>query len=231
MAIQCPQCASAADLADDDLGRGGRMVRCQQCGTRWFARRFDGDPYERPAPAIRLASASAEIADAVVIEHVGSGLHSLPPPHHREPRPAAKVRIGRETLRKTAIILGALVAIVLVWPPIVSALPVLGGLPSAVDQLEFQRVRSETVELQGNSTLFVEGEVVNRSEGEVALPAIRITLRSPDGDAVHSWLVEPSVAGLAPGDTVGFRSALASPPADATQVTLTLASREGAGSP
>jgi hypothetical protein len=44
---------------------------------------------------------------------------------------------------------------------------------------------------------------------------------------VSSWLVEPAVAGLAAGKSIGFRSALASPPPDAAQVTLDLAARKG----
>jgi hypothetical protein len=40
-------------------------------------------------------------------------------------------------------------------------------------------------------------------------------------------VVEPAAAGLAPGRSIGFRSALASPPADASQVTLNLVAREG----
>jgi hypothetical protein len=60
----------------------------------------------------------------------------------------------------------------------------------------------------------------------VGLPAIRITLRSTGGDAVASWVVEPSATAVEAGQTVGFRSALASPPADATQVTLNLTERK-----
>jgi len=113
--------------------------------------------------------------------------------------------------------------------PFVAALPGLGGggLPQDAAQLEFQKVHSETVERRGLSTIFVEGEIVNRSDRDVALPAVRISLRSPDGVEVRSWLMEPSVDGLAAGRSIGFRSALASPPAAATQVTLRLAAREG----
>ncbi len=80
--------------------------------------------------------------------------------------------------------------------------------------------------LNGVSTFFVEGQIVNRSPGAVDLPAIRVTLKSPNGTTRTSWLVEPSTTGLAAGGSIGFRSALASPPEDATQVTLSLAARE-----
>jgi hypothetical protein len=181
---------------------------------------------------------SAGVVDAEVIEHIGAGFggagfrkenfHRLPPPHHRE---AAPKRPDRRALKILGTIFGAMIGIVVLRAPIVAAFPELTGLPAEVADLEFQRVRSETVHLGGLSTLFVEGEVVNRSDGAVTLPAIRITLRSPGGDAVSSWLVEPAVAGLAAGASIGFRSALASPPDDATQVTLNLAAREGVARP
>lgn len=94
--------------------------------------------------------------------------------------------------------------------------------------LEFQDVKSETVQLPGSDALLVEGTIVNRGASAVSLPAIRITLRSASGEAVTSWLVEPAVDGLAPGGSIGFRSALAAPPPDAAKVTLNLAAREGA---
>jgi hypothetical protein len=127
--------------------------------------------------------------------------------------------------RGAAIGFGAIVAVVLLRSPILAALP--GGLPDEVRNLEFTRIHSETLDRKGTTTLVVEGEVVNRSDAAVDLPAIRITLRSAAGDPVSSWLVEPAVAGLAPGKSIGFRSALASPPPDAAQVTLDLAARKG----
>jgi predicted Zn finger-like uncharacterized protein len=236
MTIRCPQCARVASVSDADLGPAGAMVRCESCGTRWLARRFDDDPYQRPA--LQLMPVSAGVVDAEVIEHVGAGFggagfrkenfHRLPPPHRRE---AAPKGADRRALKILGTIFGAMIGIVVLRAPIVAAFPELTGLPAEVADLEFQRVRSETVHLGGLSTLFVEGEVVNRSDGAVTLPAIRITLRSPGGDAVSSWLVEPAVAGLAAGASIGFRSALASPPDDATQVTLNLAAREGVARP
>ena len=231
MTVRCPQCASVASIPESDLDPAGSMIRCDMCGTRWLARRFEDDPYARPALQRVLPATLMEVADAIVIEHIGPGVKRLPPPHRREPPPARQMPRDRRALKIFGTIFGALVGMVLLRAPIVAAFPVLNGLPAEVAQLEFQRVRSETVHLGSLSTLFVEGEIVNRSGSDVSLPAIRITLRSPGGNAVTSWLVEPSVTGLAAGRSIGFRSALASPPDDATQVTLNLAAREGVARP
>ena len=205
------------------------MVHCEQCGTRWLARRFDNDPYQRPGMALQpFVQQTSEVADAVIIEHIGAGFAKLPP-HRRDARVPRTAPASRRALKAIAAILGAIAFLMVFRAPIVSAFPQLAsirGLPAEVELLEFTRVRSETVHMNGVSTLFVEGEIINRAPGPVELPAIRITLKSLSGSWVTSWLVEPSAAGLAAGGSIGFRSALASPPADAMQVTLNLAQRE-----
>jgi predicted Zn finger-like uncharacterized protein len=226
MTVRCPQCSAIAPIGDDNLGDEGRMLRCRACGTRWLARTFASDPYRPPAVVPFVADQRAN--EGIVIEHVGAGF-AVPPPS-----PAPKRRASPPLLTKprdwrrltiAGTVLAALVAIVAFRSPILAALP--GALPEEVTLLEFQSVRSETLHLGSTSTLLVEGQIINRSSEDVPLPAIRITLRSPAGDPVSSWLVEPSVTGLAPGRSIGFRSALASPPPDAAQVTLNLAAREG----
>lgn len=231
MTIRCPKCAAAAPIDEAMIGASGEIVRCEMCGTQWLARRFAHDPYERPGLQMVTSTPqprAADIADAVVIEHIGPGFAKLPPPWREEAAPRGAPR-NRRPLKILGGILGAVAFILMFRAPIVSALPELAslrGLPEAVDQLEFEQVRSETVHLNGVSTFFVEGEIVNRSAGDVDLPAIRVTLKSLNGTTRTSWLVEPSTTGLAAGRSVGFRSALASPPEDATQVTLSLAARE-----
>ena len=122
-------------------------------------------------------------------------------------------------------LLAALVLFMVLQAPIVSAFPDLAGISPDMRALEFNEVRSETLAVSGTRTLTVEGNVVNRSARTVALPAIRVSLHAPGGGEVASWLVEPTATDIGPGKTIGFRSALASPPADATQVTLNLTGR------
>ena len=229
MPIRCPQCAAPQPLSETEIGAGGLMVRCEACGTRWLARRFADDPYRNPALQLQpLVPRRRRGVDALIIEHIPTSFAKIAP-HRREAPAARPVTAGRRGLKTFGAILGAIAVVMIFHAPIVAALPGLAsvqGLAGDVGQLKFQNVRSETVQLNGNSTLFVEGEILNTSAGEVRLPAVRVTLKSPDGRQVTSWLVEPSAAALAPGDTIGFRSALASPPEEATQVTLDLALRQ-----
>ncbi|HVZ13880.1 MAG TPA: zinc-ribbon domain-containing protein [Bauldia sp.] len=225
MTVRCPHCATIVPLADEEIGAAGRMVRCAACGTRWLARVLDEDPYAR-IPAVRRMTEADAAGDALVIDHVGPGF---------APKPKAAARAAAAPSRRTprwpkilAAVAGAVAAGVILRAPIMAALPHARGLPAEVAMLEFKDVKSQTVQLRGSDALLVEGTIVNHGASSVSLPAIRITLRSSSGDAVTSWLVEPAVDGLAPGGSVGFRSALAAPPPDAANVTLNLAAREGA---
>ena len=222
MTVRCPQCATIAPLSAEEVGGEGTMLRCKACGTRWLARVFDADPYSRQ-PVQRMHA--SEIADAVVIEHVGAGFERGAPPKRLPVATAVPAKRDWRVWKIGASVLGAIVAVVLLRSPILAALP--GSLPQEVASLEFAGIHSETLHMRNGSTIVVEGQIVNRSDSDVALPAIRITLRSPSGDPVSSWVVEPAVAGLGPGKSIGFRSALASPPPDAAQVTLDLAARKG----
>jgi len=146
-------------------------------------------------------------------------MSGLPPRWRRTP-------VDRR-LKALGVVFGVIAALVVLQAPIVAALPEMSRIPVKAGLLEFQKVRSETVSMRGVNTLFVEGEVVNRAAGHIELPAIEITLKSSDGTPVRSWLVELTTDSLAAGRSIGFRSALVSPPPDAAQVTLNLAERPG----
>ena len=219
MAILCPSCAARQAVSEDEVGIG-RMLTCDWCGTRWIARPFAENPFRR----IAFAAEPEEISEAIVIEHIAPGRSHHPGSARRSGRPPP-FPSDRRWLKGGAIALAVVAAIFALGVPLVAALP-QKGLPVAVKQLAFQRVHSATVVRNGVRTLVVEGELVNTSAADVAVPAIRVSLRSQAGAEVYSWLVEPTKAGLAPGGSIGFRSAVSAPPVDASQVTLKLAARE-----
>jgi hypothetical protein len=115
----------------------------------------------------------------------------------------------------------ALVAVVLLTPA-VSALPFLGG--GASGPVALRSVESRTLTLRGSGALLVEGELYNGSDSEAPVPGVRIALRSADAE-VYSWVMEPSRLTVGPGGAVGFRSALADPPAGVDRISVTLADR------
>jgi predicted Zn finger-like uncharacterized protein len=216
MAILCPSCAARQAISDSDLG-AGRMLHCNWCGTRWIARPYTENPFRR----ISYAGGPQDISDAIVIEHSAPGRSHRPlSAHSHVPFPR-----DRRLLKGLGIGLAVLAIFFALRVPLVAALPQDSLLAETAD-LTFERVHSETMVKNGVRTLVVEGELVNASASDVAIPAIRVSLLSPGGSEVYSWLVEPAKAGLAPGGSIGFRSAVSAPPVDASQVTLRLAARE-----
>ncbi|MBZ0229990.1 MAG: hypothetical protein K8F58_16280, partial [Bauldia sp.] len=124
------------------------------------------------------------------------------------------------------ILILTLIAVVLLTPA-VSALPWLGGMLGTKSGIALRAVQSRTLTLRGTDALLVEGELFNATDHEVDVPAVRVVLRSADAE-VYSWLVEPSTMRVAAGAAIGFRSALADPPAGADRIAVSLAARPGA---
>ncbi len=219
MAILCPSCAARQAISEDEIG-AGRMLQCEWCGTRWIARPFAENPFRR----VTFAAEPEDISEAIVIEHSAPGRAHHPGSARRAGR-LPPFPPDRRWLKGLGIALAVVAAFFVLRIPLVAALP-QGGMPDAHKQLTFQRVHSATIVKNGVKTLVVEGELINTSTADVAVPAIRVSLRSPAGAEVYTWLVEPTKAGLAPGASIGFRSAVSAPPVDASQVTLRLATRE-----
>ena len=159
---------------------------------------LDRPPHsENPFRRIAIAAEPEDISDAIVIEDIAPGRadhpgfgrsRSAPPPFPAD----------RRWLKGLGIALAAVAALFALRVPLVAALP-QKGLSAEVQQLAFQRVHSETLVKNGVRTLVVEGELINNSDADVAVPAIRVSLRSPAGAEVYSWLVEPTKAGLGAG--------------------------------
>jgi hypothetical protein len=134
--------------------------------------------------------------------------------------PAGRRRLGPVLFALAVTIVAAFAA------PTVTALPGVAEF-FAADALEFIGVRSTFLSVRGAPAILVEGELQNASGRAVAVPAIRISLRDAAGGEVYAWSVEPAVAALAAGGSLGFRSALAAPPPEGDHVALSFADRSG----
>jgi hypothetical protein len=60
----------------------------------------------------------------------------------------------------------------------------------------------------------------------VSVPRLRFTLRNAAGAELLSWTAPPDRPALGPGETLPFRSRLASPPADGYDVSLRFLNRQ-----
>ena len=235
MAINCPKCKSRTPLSAEEAGPAGRFVSCPRCGTTWLARHFEANPHygraSLPAPQQPLII-EGELAAPARPEPTRPEPPRATAPHPLRatatgfrpvpPRPARHVGgIGATGLAGAAMLGAALVAVVLLTPA-VSALPWLGG--SAAGPVALRAVESRTLTLRGSDALLVEGQLYNSGTSEAEVPGVRIALCSADAE-VYSWVVEPSRLKVGPGGAIGFRSALADPPAGIDRISVTLAAR------
>jgi predicted Zn finger-like uncharacterized protein len=94
------------------------------------------------------------------------------------------------------------------------------GLPVNLRGLTFTDVTTSTESQDGVQVLVVEGNVASASTRVVEVPRLRFSVRNRSGQEVYAWTALPTRSVLAPGETLAFRSRLASPPPDARDVLV-----------
>jgi hypothetical protein len=94
------------------------------------------------------------------------------------------------------------------------------GLPVNLRGLAFNDVTTTIESHDGVQVLVVEGKIASASQRPVEVPRLRFSVRNRSGQEVYAWTALPSRNGLAPGETLTFRSRLASPPSDAREVLV-----------
>jgi predicted Zn finger-like uncharacterized protein len=97
------------------------------------------------------------------------------------------------------------------------------GLPVNLRHLTFENVKINKEEHDGVAVLTVEGTIVSQSSNPVEVPRLRFAVRNTSGQEIYAWTARPSRSILNPGEKLPFRSRLASPPADASDVLVRFA--------
>lgn len=94
------------------------------------------------------------------------------------------------------------------------------GLPVNLRGLTFAEITTATETHDGVPVLVVEGTIVSASPRIVEVPRLRFSVRNRSGQEVYAWTAVPSRSVLGPGESLSFRSRLASPPPDAREVLV-----------
>jgi len=94
------------------------------------------------------------------------------------------------------------------------------GLPVNLRGLTFTDVTTTTETQDGVQVLVVEGVITSTSGRVVEVPRLRFSVRNPSGQEVYAWTALPTRSVVSPGETLAFRSRLASPPPDARDVLV-----------
>lgn len=102
------------------------------------------------------------------------------------------------------------------------------GLPVNLRELVFGTVRTVKEAREGVPVLLVEGSIMSTSKHPVEVPRLRFALRNQAGQEIYSWTAMPEQSILAPGETLPFRSRLASPPSEGHDVVVRFFTRRDA---
>lgn len=91
--------------------------------------------------------------------------------------------------------------------------------------LEFRNLRTFSEIEGGKQILVVEGSIRNMLDETNSVPAVRLSIRNSDVQEVYAWTVEPRTKTLNGLDETRFRTILADPPQDASDIQVRFVDR------
>ena len=246
MLLVCPSCETSFRVDYVALGAEGRNVRCARCHTIWLAdpAQLTADPETGGheisiLPAGEIINVPALITDDITLSEQPA-VEAKParnsPPSSKSATSAWKKLSWRGRDREsgpglglvlTTCTLAMIVTAAIVSPAtIVRAMPYIAGLYAAAGKpvnlrgLEFREVRTTRETHDGIALLVTEGKIANISGRDLELPPIRLAAVGANGQEVYAWTAAPGRGTLADGETLAFKSRLASPPAEARHVQV-----------
>ncbi|MCC6949560.1 MAG: zinc-ribbon domain-containing protein [Bradyrhizobiaceae bacterium] len=147
-------------------------------------------------------------------------------------RAAHKQATVQARLLAVAVILGAIVfagitsrANIVRMVPDLAGLYAAIGLPVNLRGVEFKDVKTAHEMHDGIPVLIIEGEIVNIARQTVEVPRLRLAVMGANGQEVYSWTTLLPHSILPAGETLPFRSRLASPPAEGKEVVVRFLNR------
>lgn len=96
--------------------------------------------------------------------------------------------------------------------PDLASLYRLAGFEVNLRGLTFVDVATHRETENGQPVLVVEGQISNVTSRPRPVPAVRLALKGENEGEIYAWAMEPKARELAGGETVRFRTRLASPP-------------------
>jgi predicted Zn finger-like uncharacterized protein len=245
MILTCPQCATRYQIEDSKFPPGGRKVRCAKCAHQWFQQppapepeigvTATGEEVSPPPPAQPAPAAPQPSPD----ELRRSTLSAAPAAPAAPASTAAATAPAKPRGERTAIAAGwiglAAILFLIVWGgvryrdtiasvwPQTSSMYALLGMPVNARGLAFTEVNYRRNIEAGQQVLTVNGNVVNVSSRELAVPEIAVTLTDNDKRQLDRWVFSSGVSRLKPGQKIAFATRRTNPPEDARHLEMTFA--------
>ena len=217
MIVTCPTCSTRYLVETEKLGAQGRMVRCGGCSHTWYQA-----PPEDLAPQVELKVPEPEPVPGRVER---GGLPAIPRKRRRWGAVATLLIL-------LLILAGAgwgaifmrdrVMALVPQSAKIYSRLGLAAVRPQYGVGLEIRGVTPRRTTANDQSTLVIDGQIVNLSSSPRLVPPLTATLRDANDKPLTSWTFSAGVSTLAPGASTPFHTTYAQPMAEATGVVVTL---------
>jgi hypothetical protein len=106
------------------------------------------------------------------------------------------------------------------WVPQTASLYAAIGLPVNLRGLVFANVTTQKEMQDGVQVLVIEGTIMSTGSRATEVPRLRFGLRNDAGQEIYSWTALPDRKALGAGETLAFRSRLATPPPEGRDVVV-----------
>jgi predicted Zn finger-like uncharacterized protein len=215
MILTCPVCGTRYQTDTTRMAAPGRNVRCAKCLNVWFhpvTERGDGR-----VPAEQTSLFEFRQAEQVRDEAIEKPERGVDFP----------VFAGWMAL---AIFLGGFVwaaivyrqEIATVWPQS-SSLYALLGIPVNTRGLAFAELGYDNVVEDGSTVLEISGRVLNVTNREMFVPAVRVSLKDFEERELYGWTINADETMLPPGQSASFAARLSNPPPEARRAEVRFA--------
>jgi hypothetical protein len=194
-----------------------------------------GGQFADPADMLRPDDAPSIVPGANIRNDRPQGVERAALAWERKRATRRRLVLSRHALPAAIIVLGlVVVCLVAGRQQIVRLLPQTAslyariGLPVNLRGLAFDKIKTVREVEDGVPILIVEGEVVGTTGRHTEVPRLRFAVTDNSGKEIYAWTARPAKTLLPPGEALPFRSRLASPPAEASGVTVRFFNRHDA---
>lgn len=167
--------------------------------------------------------------------HAANGAR-IPPQRKPARKGESRFRLGSSVLTPALIcvLILTLAGLVFARARVVQVMPQTASLYAALGMkvnlraLQFDNIRTAHETKDGQPVLVVQGDIVGTAARLTQVPRLRFALLDRGGREIYAWTADPERSLLPPGETLPFRVRLASPPAEASNVTVRFFNRQDA---
>ena len=209
MIVGCPNCSARFVVKAQAIGENGRKVKCARCKHTWF---------QKPdLDVLEAAKQSNSIDDPKEADPVPNGANV----------PAVARQKMSFLLKLAAMISFIFFVLTMSLINANKVLPSMAGYYSIfglydTTDIALYDVKVEKIESGKYNDVLVSGRIVNESEQQKNLPALRMIIISEEGEKLKTVTLEPEGNVMEPGERFDFEDRIPRMPNNASKVVMDL---------